>query len=160
MMRTTSTLAVISTFVALALASPAGPNYENLNAVLWFQTSVEYQANASQTYHSAEAALLRGLANPHWTAALEQTLKFEALPPAVILDLDETVLDNSAYEARLTATGEHNSDTAWAKWMNEKSAGLVPGAMHFLKFAREKRESRRRLSASKHRQNVIQSSNT
>jgi 5'-nucleotidase (lipoprotein e(P4) family) len=138
MIRIAAYAAIISSFFALALASPAGPTYEDLNAVLWFQTSVEYQASAAQTYHSAENALLRGLRDPHWTGALEQTSHFESLPPAVILDLDETVLDNSPYEARLVASGEPYSDAAWTKWANEESAGLVPGAMHFLKFARAK----------------------
>jgi acid phosphatase len=138
MIRTATYAAIIGSFFALALASPAGPTYEDLNAVLWFQTSVEYQASAAQTYHSAEAALRRGLANPDWTAALEQTAKFETLPPAVILDLDQTVLDNSPFEARLVAAGEPFSDAAWSKWANEESAGLVPGAKHFLEFARAK----------------------
>ncbi|HUK31450.1 MAG TPA: HAD family acid phosphatase [Candidatus Acidoferrum sp.] len=138
MIRIATYAAIISSFFALAFASPAGPTYEDLNAVLWFQTSVEYQASAAQTYHSAETALLRGLRDPHWTSALEQTSNFEKLPPAVILDLDETVLDNSPYEARLVATGEPYSEAAWTKWANEENAGLVPGAMHFLKFARAK----------------------
>jgi acid phosphatase len=99
------------------------------------QTSVEYRANAEQTYRTAEVALLRGLHEKHWTAALEQTGEFENLPPAVILDLDETVLDNSVSEGRLVASGERFSDQTWAKWMHEESAGLVPGAMDFLQFA-------------------------
>ncbi len=138
MNRTATYAAIMSSFFSLALASPAGPTYENLTAVLWFQTSVEYQASAAQTYHSAESALLRGLRDPHWTAALEQTSNFEKLPPAVILDLDETVLDNSRFEARLVATGEPYTDAAWTKWANEENAGLVPGAKHFLQFARAK----------------------
>ncbi len=136
-MKRTGTLAVaLFSFVALAFATPVGPTYENLNSVLWFQTSVDYQANATQTYRSAEKALVRALANPRWTAALEQTSKFQTLPPAVILDLDETVLDNSAHEARLVASGDRSNDAAWESWMNEESAGLIPGALHFLQFAR------------------------
>src|ERR1035441_1780725 len=99
-------ITVLCSLFALVSASPVGSTYENLNAVLWIQTSVEYQASAAQTYRSAESALLRGLENPHWTAALEQTTNFETLPPAVILDLDETVLDNSVFRARLVAAGE------------------------------------------------------
>jgi 5'-nucleotidase (lipoprotein e(P4) family) len=99
------------------------------------QTSVEYKANAVQTYRLAKKALLRGLKDTHWTAALEQSGKFEPLTPAVILDLDETVLDNSAFEARLTASGASYSDSAWTKWVDERAPGLVPGAMDFLQFA-------------------------
>jgi 5'-nucleotidase (lipoprotein e(P4) family) len=136
MIRTGTCVAVFCSLFTLALASPVGITYENLNAVLWIQTSVEYQASAAQTYHSAEAALLRGLNDPHWTAALEQNAHFESLPPAVIVDLDETVLDNSVFRARLVATGQPYTPAAWAKWVREQSAGLVPGAMHFLLFAR------------------------
>src|SRR5712692_9561261 len=135
MIRTGTCVAVFCLFFTLAFASRVEPTYENLNAVLWIQTSVEYQASAAQTYHSAESALLRGLDSPHWTAALEQTANFETLPPAVILDLDETVLDNTVFRARLVAAGGHYTDAAWEKWVNEQSAGLVPGAMHFLQFA-------------------------
>ena len=94
---------VFCSSLKLAFAATVGPTYENLNAVLWVQTSVEYQASSAQTFHSAELALARGLNNPHWTAAVEQNANFEMLPPAVILDLDETVLDNSVFQARLLA---------------------------------------------------------
>jgi 5'-nucleotidase (lipoprotein e(P4) family) len=139
MIRIGTWVAVFCSSLTLAFAASVGPTYENLNAVLWVQTSVEYQASAAQTYHSAELALLRGLNNPHWTAALEQNANFEILPPAVILDLDETVLDNSVFRARLVATGQQYTPAAWAKWVNEQSAGLIPGAMHFLQFAHANR---------------------
>jgi 5'-nucleotidase (lipoprotein e(P4) family) len=135
MIRITACTLIFCTFLALVSAEPTANTYENLNAVLWVQTSVEYQASVMQTYHLAESSLLRGLQDQHWTAALEQDGNFEALPPAVILDLDETVLDNSGLEARFVATGEHYSDQTWTKWVNEQRAGLVPGAMHFLQFA-------------------------
>jgi 5'-nucleotidase (lipoprotein e(P4) family) len=136
MLRTTACTAVLCSLFALGFAQPTAPlTYENLNAVLWMQTSVEYKASAVQTYRLAQAALLHGLRDPHWTAALEQNGDFENLPPAVILDLDETVLDNSVFEARMTALGESYSEQGWTKWMNERGAGLVPGAMEFLQFA-------------------------
>jgi acid phosphatase len=99
------------------------------------QTSVEYKASAIQTYRTAKRALMRGIHDRHWTAALEQTQDFEDLPPAVILDLDETVLDNSAFEARRVASGAPYSEERWKNWVDERSAGLVPGAMDFLQFA-------------------------
>jgi acid phosphatase len=109
--------------------------HENLNAVVWMQTAAEYRANAMQTYRTAEASLLRALKDPQWTAAIEQTGSYAALPPAVVLDLDETVLDNSAFQARLTAAGKPFSADEWAKWEAEQKAGLVPGALEFLTVA-------------------------
>jgi len=137
MLRATACIAVLCSLFALGFAQPTSPTYENLNAVLWMQTSVEYKANAVQTYRLAQIAMVRGLRDPHWTAALEQTGEFENLPPAVILDLDETVLDNSVFDARLITAPlkQDEFNAAWTKWMSEKSAGLVPGAKEFLDFA-------------------------
>lgn len=138
MMRCAAFMAVFVSLFALIAARPvAAPTYENLNAVLWMQTSVEYRANSTEIYRAGEAALLRSLADHHWTAALEQTGDFANLPPAVVLDLDETVLDNSAFEARLTASGAPWSRDAWITWVNAESATVIPGAMHFLEFARD-----------------------
>jgi 5'-nucleotidase (lipoprotein e(P4) family) len=135
MMRITPSVTAVCIVLGLTFPGPTANTYENLNAVLWVQTSVEYRASTLQTYRNAEAALLHGLHDKHWTAALEQTDNFEDLPPAVILDLDETVLDNSVFSARLVVSGEHYSDEQWAKWVSEESAGLVPGASDFLQFA-------------------------
>jgi acid phosphatase len=121
--------------VSALVCAAADPTYENLNAVSWMQTSAEYRALALQTYRAAENSLLRALADPSWTAALEQTEPASKLPPAVILDLDETVLDNSAYQARLTAEGGSFNDKTWSMWVAESRAGLVPGAAQFLAFA-------------------------
>lgn len=123
------------TVVLLAVAAAWGQPHENLNAVVWMQTAAEYQASALQTYRAAEASLLRALKDPNWTATLEQTGDFRALPPAVILDLDETVLDNSVYQARLAADNKTFTDESWAAWVAERKAGLVPGARDFLNFA-------------------------
>ncbi|MGB6544113.1 MAG: HAD family acid phosphatase [Candidatus Acidiferrales bacterium] len=140
MIRLATCFAVLGSLFALIAARPvppACPTYENLNATLWMQTAVEYKASTMETYHDAEGALLRGIADHHWTAALEQTGDFENLPPAVVLDLDETVLDNSPFEARLIASGNSWSEDAWQVWVKEEDAGLVPGALHFLEFARD-----------------------
>ena len=109
--------------------------HENLNAVVWMQTAAEYRAAARTAYRAAEINLERALREPNWTAAIEQTESFEKLPPAVILDLDETVLDNSSYQARLTAGAGRFTDESWRGWVSEAKAGLVPGAREFLSFA-------------------------
>jgi acid phosphatase len=105
---------------------------------LWTQTSVEYRATALQSYRIAEEMLDRALDDTTWTAALEQTGDFNDLPPAVILDVDETVLDNSFYEARLIELGlEYASDT-WKEWCNEAAATPVPGALEFTRYAADR----------------------
>jgi 5'-nucleotidase (lipoprotein e(P4) family) len=114
--------------------------HENLNATLWMQTSVEYRASALQAYHTARLALDAALADPHWTAAIEQTGDASSKPPAIVLDLDETVLDNSPFEARLIAESTLEKpvpydESVWRRWVAERKATAIPGAAEFLKYA-------------------------
>jgi len=46
----------------------------------------------------------------------------------VILDIGETILDNSDYQKR---SGESFSNPSWDAWVKEKRAGLLPGAKEF-----------------------------
>src|SRR3954466_15149595 len=123
---------------AAAAAAPRR-THENLNAVVWTQTSAEYRAVARQAYRIARVQLDAALADPSWTAATEQAAA-AALPPAVILDLDETVLDNSAFQARMFGDWTPfraipYSEDAWNRWCDERKAGAVPGAIDFLTYA-------------------------
>ena len=121
--------------LVFAAAVLAAQHHDNLNAVSWMQNAAEYRAAAIQAYRSAKISVERALQDQRWTAALEQNDGYQNYPPAVILDLDETVLDNSIFQARLTASGTAFSDSAWQKWVGEKKSGLVPGAREFLSFA-------------------------
>lgn len=108
---------------------------DNLNAVLWMQRAVEYRATSLQAYALARRVLDDALADPSWTAALEQTDAFGNLPPAVILDIDETVLDNSFFEARLTLDRQGYSSALWDAWAMQEAATPIPGARDFLEYA-------------------------
>jgi 5'-nucleotidase (lipoprotein e(P4) family) len=122
-----------------AAANPAISHGEdNLNATLWMQTAAEYRAAAIQAWHQAYPALDRMLEARHLSAAPEQLSGFADLPPAIIVDVDETVLDNSPYQARLIRdAGEYGSAT-WDAWCNEASARPIPGAKAFLNAAAAK----------------------
>lgn len=111
---------------------------DDLMALVWVQTSAEYQAAALGTYHAAESALGTALADPTWTAAVEQTGTFDTLPPAIVVDADETVLDNSTYQARNRISGDSWSADTWDAWVAEKHAGPVPGAAEFLRSAHDR----------------------
>ena len=78
------------------------------------------------------------LTHPFWTAALEQSGGYQDLPPAVIVDVDETVLDNSSFQARLIHEGEEFDPEAWAQWVEEAVAPPVPGALEFAREARRR----------------------
>ncbi|MDC0588106.1 hypothetical protein OAO80_02500, partial [Gammaproteobacteria bacterium] len=73
---------------------------QSMLAVLFAQTSPEYAANNIQTYKTATLNLDIALKDNNWTASLEQKGNFQDKPAAIILDVDETVLDNSAFQAR------------------------------------------------------------
>jgi acid phosphatase len=91
--------------------------------------------SALQAYAAAGQHLQEALIDSTWTAAVEQTTGYESLPPAVILDVDETVLDNSPYQARLVWSGDAFEQTSWSRWVREVSAEPVPGALEFTRTA-------------------------
>lgn len=118
----------------------AAAAHANLNAVLWVQTSAEYVGSALQAYTVAQVMLDRALADPTWTAALEQSLAtgYERLPPAIILDVDETVLDNSPNQARQILDNTEFNRTDWHAWVREEQAQPVPGALEFTRYAADR----------------------
>jgi len=133
---------ILGGVVALLVASPAfaadmKPD-DNLNATYWTQNSVEFKANALGAYRLAELRLDEALADKSWTAATEQSGSYQDLPPAVILDLDETVLDNSPYQAWLVKAGERFNPKTWDQFCDAVVSGAVPGALEFTKYAASK----------------------
>ncbi len=113
----------------------AGQTHENLNAVLWFQDSAEYQAALIATYANASRALNVARRSKHFAAALEQPNPAPGLKPAVVVDIDETILDNSPYQARLIRNGGSFNETTWRAWCNERKALAIPGALNFTQAA-------------------------
>ncbi len=109
-----------------------------LNAVLWMQRSAEYKASAVQAYKTARLMLDKALDDKNWTAALEQKGGYAKLPPAVILDVDETALDNSPFEANLIRNDKSFTYELWDKWCYEARAEAVPGAVEFCNYAAKK----------------------
>jgi acid phosphatase len=108
-------------------------------ATLWIQRSAEYRASAEGIYRSALQGLQRGLADATRSAEPTQTSGFSALPPAVVMDIDETVLDNSTPQARMLLAGICPGDfeVFWDSWIAERAAPAVPGAAAFIRAARE-----------------------
>jgi len=122
-----------------AAQSGRSETHENLHGVLWIQTAAEYRVLAETTYAQARAALDKALADPSWTAELTQSGVYDSLPPAVIMDLDETVLDNSKLLGQLVLTGAPSSSGLWRDWVRRAEAGAVPGAVSFVRYAESKR---------------------
>ena len=120
-------------------AAPAVPANDNLNAVLWTQHSVEFKGNAEGAFALARIRLDQALKDRKWTAApAEQTEKYGRLPPAVVLDVDETLLDNSAYQAWNVVAGTNFDPKTWTAFVNSKSSQPIPGAVEFTQYAAKK----------------------
>lgn len=113
------------------------PADDNLNAVAWTQTALEHDLIYQETFRSAQSQLLAALKDKNWDAlpSDDRTTPYKNLKPAVILDIDETVLDNSPYQARLIRKGGEFNEADWAAWCKEERARALPGAVAFTQFA-------------------------
>jgi acid phosphatase len=110
----------------LLILALCDPGEALLNSTLWVQRAAEYRASALQTYAIARQILDAGGAA-------------DSRPPAVILDLDETVLDNSRFAARQLAQGKtFTFGDEWTAWVNESASAAVPGAVELLQYARSR----------------------
>lgn len=102
----------------------AHTDHKNFNALAFMTTSAEYRAICVQTYRLARFALVERLEGGMYDR------------PCVVMDLDETVLDNSMYQAWLVSEGETFSDGTWDQWCDAGLARAVPGAVEFVLFAK------------------------
>jgi 5'-nucleotidase (lipoprotein e(P4) family) len=118
--------------------APCDPGLAILNSTLWAQTAAEYRAAALQTFAAAQRGLDAAMDNPFAKGALEETTNDPAQPPAVILDLDETVLDNTAFEARAIRMHKTYDSKLWKAWTAESAALAIPGAVDFLAYAKSR----------------------
>lgn len=120
-------------------AQETRPAHDMLLANLWMQRAVEYRANALTVYALARIRLDEALADRNWTAApAEQKGDFQNLPPAVVLDVDETVLDNSKYEVWLMRADQSFSTKTWNQFCAAQISVAIPGAVEFTKYAETK----------------------
>ncbi len=121
-------LSAVLTSCCQKQASPAAePDMKHLLlATAWYQQSAEMRACYYQAYTMAKMALRENLQNHRG-----------AKPAAVVLDIDETVLDNSPFEAKLMADRQNYSDSAWMAWSARCEAWALPGAAEFIGYARE-----------------------
>jgi 5'-nucleotidase (lipoprotein e(P4) family) len=97
---------------------------QNTDAVIYQHASAEGHRLYEQCYELAGLRLDVNLKRPH------------TLPPAVIVDIDETVLDNSPYQVSNVAKGRTYTQTNWNDWTFRASAKALPGALEFLNYAK------------------------
>ncbi|HDY90579.1 MAG TPA: endonuclease/exonuclease/phosphatase [Pseudoalteromonas sp.] len=87
-------------------------------SVLWQTTSKEYQALTTYMYQQAQTAVTQ--------------LPRSATNWVAVMDVDETVLDNSAYQKQTELSGEGYTPNTWQAWVKSENATLVPGAKSFI----------------------------
>lgn len=95
------------------------------DGIKWFRTAAEYKAITISVYRSAIAAVTaasQGKARDSW---------------AVVLDADETVLDNSVFQRDLARGTAPFTEDLWAAFVRQHSAVPVPGAREFLEKVKE-----------------------
>ena len=107
---------------------PAPPVAEQATlpeAIRWVRVSAEHRALFLQVFAAASdrvRELAASRARDTW---------------AVILDADETILDNSEYQRRRAVQGLGFTSETWDAWVREEEATALPGAVAFLTLVRE-----------------------
>lgn len=96
---------------------------QNVMGTLWYQSAAETKALYLQGYNVAKDKLTEYLKKP--------TEK----PYSIVLDLDETVLDNSPYQVQNIKDGTAFTPENWDAWVQKAAAKPVAGAKEFLQFA-------------------------
>jgi 5'-nucleotidase (lipoprotein e(P4) family) len=95
-------------------------------ASIWQQRAAEYKALCFQAYNIARLRVDEGVKNPG------------SKPLAIVTDIDETLLDNSPYDAGRALQNMDYSDATWKGWTDKAIADTVPGAPAFFKYAASK----------------------
>jgi acid phosphatase len=91
---------------------------------------------ALATFDAATRSLDAALADPSWNA--EEGTSDPSQPPAIIVDSDDTVFDNTPFEVRELKQGRTYDEKDWAQWVAEASGDAVPGAAQFLAHAKSR----------------------
>jgi 5'-nucleotidase (lipoprotein e(P4) family) len=110
--------------VAQSNQPPADNRYIE-GAVLWQQSSGERRALSYQAFALARLMLDRDL-------RMNRRLR---KPRAVIVDLDETILDNGLYQGMQVRNDVDFNQKDWTEWVNRAEATAVPGSVEFLSYA-------------------------
>ncbi|CAQ82705.1 MULTISPECIES: 5'-nucleotidase, lipoprotein e(P4) family [Photorhabdus] len=127
-MKTKTTFFAIS-FIAILLAG-CGYNQQdsetiltkqNTSAVLWMQNSSEYLALVAQAFNIAKDAFDRADNIP-------------GKKKAVVVDLDETILNSTSYNAQQIKSGELSNQRNWEEWVSKEKSSPIPGAVDFVNY--------------------------
>jgi len=118
---------VIGLLVAMAITGTVLIDAQQAQTALgikYMRDSDEYATLARQVYRMAGDAVTR------------LSKEYAGQPWAVVLDIDETTLDNSAYQLDRAAYGLPFESASWAAWVRRREAAAVPGVAGFIALVR------------------------
>ena len=94
---------------------------QNTQAVLWMQNAGEYEALCYQAFNAAKQAV-------------DEASESQTKPWAVVVDLDETMLDNSPYAGWQVLNGKPYEPKTWIEWCQAVETTALPGAVDFANY--------------------------
>ena len=127
---TTSTVAQQAT--GEQLKKITADNEYQVGSILFMQKAAEYRALSYQAFNLARMQLDADFEKKN----LKKLPKAERKRArAVVVDVDETVLDNSPHQAFIVINRLPFTPEVWTQWVNERKAKAIPGAAEFLTYA-------------------------
>jgi acid phosphatase len=119
----------IAVTVSCSASTGAGKSYDSIR---WVLTAAEFEALCLQAYRGASEFLQPALSDTAWSALPGQT-DAGKLPPAIIFDVDETLLSNAEFQASYTPPF---TNAKLEDWSRSTVAKALPGSIDFVRLAR------------------------
>lgn len=125
----------VSTAQQGAQTAQSADNEYQVGAILFMQKAAEYRALAYQAFNIARWQLDADFEKKNVKKLPKAERK---MPRAVVVDIDETVLDNSPAQAVQVKNRLPFIQEKWTAWINMRKAKAIPGAVDFLNYANRK----------------------
>jgi 5'-nucleotidase (lipoprotein e(P4) family) len=130
----------LSTFLSVYFVTSSGAQQTapavdleyQVGAILYQQKAAEYRALAYQAFNLARWQLDADLDKKNVNKLPKDIRK---MPRAIVVDIDETVLDNSPANAYSAKNNIAFNLKDWYAWGEMRKAKSVPGAVDFLNYA-------------------------
>ncbi len=131
-MRLAKIVSAITPFLVLAGCAHTEYDPNNDSGIFWVKDSAEYQAVSMQIYSQATADIATFVADTSWTAMPDQIVDPQ-LPPAIILDIDQTMVSGAEFQLIYERPYSNERRDAWSQ---ENTATAVPGVTEFVAAAK------------------------
>lgn len=121
-------IALFASIVVLGCTTENKENEYNIDqenitlATIWYQSSPEMKALYYQGFNIAKERVV------------EYSKQKSDKPKAVVVDLDETMVDNSPFQGKMISTGKPFTPEMWGEWVALEQAEALPGAVEFTHF--------------------------